>query len=188
MNQISSAAPAIHEALQINAAEITTLVGELVEIEGVIRNNSERAILISGKLTGGIESSGPVIIAAGAEVSGFVKAKSLQLAGKIIRRSDTDLIQVSGTMVVTKTGHMGCDVECGGVLMELGATPDGVIRLVKTAAPSQTTSATPRVTDVSRPFYPFQPASPLDLSALKHEPVEFVGAGDDDGAATRALA
>jgi len=120
--------PEIHALLGINAADVTTLVDVGIEIEGVVRNHSERAILISGRVIGSIESAGPVIINQGAEVVGSITALSMQLGGKVSRRNKDDCLNIKGALVVAKTAHMGCDAECDGVQLEYGATIDGSIR------------------------------------------------------------
>lgn len=120
--------PEIHALLQVNAGDVTTLVDAGVEIEGVIRNKSAKALLISGKVIGAIESQGPVIINVGAEVVGSVKAKAMQLGGRVTRRGPEDCLSIDGPLVVAKSAHMGCDAECAGVQLEYGATIDGSIR------------------------------------------------------------
>lgn len=150
--------PAIHDLLQINTAEITTLVDAGIEIEGVLRNTSERTMLISGKVVGGIDSQGPVIINQGGEVLGFINAKSLQLGGKVLRRNESDVMRITGTLIVAKTAHMGCDVECGGILMEHGATPDGAVRIVKQRAEA---ARTPEVVRALHPVAPVPVQDPV---------------------------
>lgn len=120
--------PEIHALLQVDQNDVTTLVDAGVEIEGVIRNKSTKALLISGRVIGSIESQGPVIINVGAEVVGSVKAKSMQLAGRVTRRNADDCLNIDGPLVVAKSAHMGCDAECAGVQLEYGATIDGSIR------------------------------------------------------------
>lgn len=117
-----------HQLLQINPDEISSLVDAGMEIKGEVRNNTSRTMLISGTVYGTVVSKGPVIINEGAEVHGSIQALSLQLAGTVKRRNDQDRLVIAGPMVVAKTAHLGCDVECEGVQTELGAFIDGAIR------------------------------------------------------------
>lgn len=157
--------PEIHSLLQVDAADVTTLVDAGVEIEGTIRNKSSKALLISGKVVGVIESQGPVIVNVGAEVVGSVKAKSMQLGGRVTRRGPEDRLSIDGPLVVAKTAFMGCDAECTGVQLEYGATIDGSIR-PKPAREAVTSIQTPSPVGRAMPnLVHREPVTPLPVVA-----------------------
>lgn len=126
--------PSIDPLMQIGAEAITSLVDEGVEIEGIVRIKSDRAVLISGKVIGMIDSQGPVIINVNGSVHGSIRAKALQVLGGVHRVSTDDIVKIDGPLVLCKSSHMGCDAEAAGVQMAYGATIDGALRPNKLAA------------------------------------------------------
>lgn len=120
--------PFIDELLEVDANSITTMIDEGVEIHGKVCVANGRAILISGKVVGSVESNGVVIVNVGGNVEGSIKAKSLQVGGQIERISENDLIHVSGIMILAATAVVNCDAQTGGVKTAYGAIMDGRFR------------------------------------------------------------
>lgn len=125
--------PAIDTLMNTSLDSITTLVDEGVEIEGTIRINTDRAVMISGRVIGAIESRGPVIINVNGLVHGSIRAQALQVLGEVHRRTAEDLVKIDGPLVLCETSHLGCDAEAAGVQMAYGATIDGALRPNKPA-------------------------------------------------------
>ena len=146
--------PQIDKLIGVAQSEVTSLVDEGVEIEGTIRIKNAQAILITGTVIGNIESNGAVVINTTGEVRGSINAKALQIAGRVVRDKDTDMINVDGPLVLQETAYLGCDAESVGVQMAYGASIDGSIRPRKedgVAVPLQ------RVTPAAVPVAPAKP-------------------------------
>lgn len=148
------ACPPIDKLIGVAQSEVTSLVDEGVEIEGTIRIKNAQAILITGTVIGNIESNGAVVINTTGEVRGSINAKALQIAGRVVREKDTDMINVDGPLVLQETAYLGCDAESVGVQMAYGASIDGSIRPRKqdgVVVPVQRVTPAPVVAAPSKP-------------------------------------
>jgi cytoskeletal protein CcmA (bactofilin family) len=128
MTNTKNACPPVDKLMGIESKDVTSLVDDGVEIEGVIRIKNGQAILITGTVVGSIDSNGPVIINTTGEVRGSIKASALQVGGKVLRSDESDLLVIDGPLVLSETSHLGCDAESTGVQMAYGASIDGSIR------------------------------------------------------------
>ncbi|HWS28257.1 MAG TPA: polymer-forming cytoskeletal protein [Xanthomonadales bacterium] len=119
--------PSLDQLLDISSEEITTLIDRGVVIEGVLRVTNGRSILVSGEVHGSIVSNGAVVINQDAAVIGSIQAKSLQVGGKITGK-DSDLLDIAGPIVLTKTAILGVNAVSDGVQTEYGAVVNGHFR------------------------------------------------------------
>ncbi len=117
--------PNLDQLLAIKAEELTTLVDSGVVIEGVLRVTNGKSVLLSGEVRGSIVSNGAVVINENAVVIGSIRAKSLQVSGKIAAAKDDDLVDIEGPIVLTKTAVMGVNAVSDGVQTEYGAVMNG---------------------------------------------------------------
>jgi cytoskeletal protein CcmA (bactofilin family) len=115
----------LDELLEIDPRNITTVIDQGVHFEGTFSSQSGKAILVSGKVTGSIESTGAVIVNVGGEVHGTIKAKAAQIAGTVRRRTAEDKIDVEGTLVLAKGAKVICDAVYGDLKAEHGVVISG---------------------------------------------------------------
>lgn len=117
--------PSLDQLLDISSEEITTLIDRGVVIEGVLRVANGKSILVSGEVRGSIVSNGAVVINENAVVIGSIRAKSLQVSGKVAAARDDDLVDIEGPIVLTKTAVMGVNAVSDGVQTAYGAVMNG---------------------------------------------------------------
>lgn len=122
------APPSLDQLLSIKAEELTTLIDVGVVIEGVLHVTNGRSVLISGEVRGAIESNGSVVINEGATVIGSIRAKSLQVSGSVRAAKETDVVDIEGPIVLTKSAVVACDAVSDGVQTEFGAVMNGRFR------------------------------------------------------------
>lgn len=118
----------IDELMEVDERALTTLVDQGVHIEGKITLKGGRHILISGRVTGSIESDGVVVVNGGAEVVGSIRAKSVQVAGTVRRGADGGELDVQDTLVLGKGAKVQCDAKYGDLKAEHGVQIAGNIR------------------------------------------------------------
>jgi|GEM_PF-6631453 len=168
MGIFKSGLASIDSLINVKLEDVTTMLDFGVEIEGVIRIRTDHAILISGHVIGSIESKGAVVIDENAEVHGSITAKSLQISGKVLRRSADDKLIVHGPVILAKTGHMGCDVECQGIQINFGASIDGKIQPGEPLVPAPAVKAEPLV----QAAVPVRPVTPVPSAVANETPKE----------------
>lgn len=115
----------IDELLSVQPDDITTLVDQGVEFIGSLKVTSGRTVLVSGVLEGSIHSNGAVIVNVGAEVRGSITCRSLQVAGRVVRLKDDDLLDVEQAIVLAKSARVLCDARAGGLKTEYGSSFSG---------------------------------------------------------------
>ena len=120
--------PSLDQLLAIKAEELTTLIDAGVVIEGVLRVTNGKSVLVSGEIKGAIEANGSVVINEGACILGSIRAKSLQVSGHVKASKDTDIMDIDGPIVLTKTAVIACDAVSEGVQTEFGAVMNGRFR------------------------------------------------------------
>lgn len=115
----------IEDLLSIDPDSITTVIDNGVEFQGNLICHSGKAIMISGKFSGSIESEGSILINEGAVVSGSIKANKIKLAGKITKSEDKAIpseVYAGEAIILAKTGQLTTDtLTYGGLEMEFGA-------------------------------------------------------------------
>jgi cytoskeletal protein CcmA (bactofilin family) len=117
--------PQLDELLEVEPSSITTMIDAGVHFEGKITVNTGKTVLISGKVTGQIDSNGAVIINRGGEVNGTLKAKSVQVAGVIRRQTESDRVDIEGTLVLAKGAKVVCDAIYGDLKADHGVQISG---------------------------------------------------------------
>lgn len=118
-------AQTIDQLLSVAPEDITTLVDLGCEFRGDLIINTGRALLVSGKVVGTIVSTGSVLINAGAEVHGSIRCRSLQVAGKIVRRNNEDILDIEEAIVLSKSARVSCDARAAGLKTEYGCGFNG---------------------------------------------------------------
>ena len=121
----SAGVPALDELLQIEPSAIRSLVDCGVHLEGRLTVCNSSPILISGEVTGEIVSEGVVIINSDATVNGSIRAKGLQVGGRITRRNQDDRIDVEGVLVLAKGARLEVDAIYGDLKAEHGVRISG---------------------------------------------------------------
>jgi cytoskeletal protein CcmA (bactofilin family) len=117
--------PALDELLQINPQSIRSLIDRDVHFEGKLSVRNDSVILVSGEITGEIHSEGVVIINADAVVHGSIRAKGLQVGGRVVRRSPEDRLDVEGVLVLAKGARLEVDAVYGDLKAEHGVRISG---------------------------------------------------------------
>lgn len=117
--------PALDELLQIDPQSIRSLIDRDVHFEGKLSVRSDTVILVSGQVTGEIHSEGVVIINADAVVNGTIRARGLQVGGRVVRRSPEDRIDVEGVLVLAKGARLEVDAVYGDLKAEHGVRISG---------------------------------------------------------------
>lgn len=154
-----SGAPQLDRLLSIKAEELTTLIDQGVVIEGILRVTNGKSVLISGSIQGGIESNGSIVINMGAVVSGSIRAKSLQVSGQVSARNESDVMDIEGPIVLTRTALIEIDAVSDGIQTEFGAVMNGRFRpreekRMPTPAPVPVSSVRTAGVTVLQPFGP----------------------------------
>jgi cytoskeletal protein CcmA (bactofilin family) len=159
--------PQIDALLSIDSSNITTVIDKGVEIQGNVKVTNGRTLLISGCIRGRVDSDGPVIVNLDALVNGSITAKALQVAGRVERMTDDDLIDVAGAMVLAETAVVNCDAECAGIQTAYGAVMHGSFRPHK---PTNKGPAAPAPAHVSQ-IAPVRAVTPTIASNHSPAPV-----------------
>jgi len=125
-----------------NAIEsISTVIDVGIVIDGSIKVDSGKALLIKGQFTGSIESNGVVVIGEGAICTGSLTARQLRVAGTI-RKSDkgpSNMVVAKEALFVESSGVVDTDVISYGALeLQYGARVAGTMSPISgTEAPKQ---------------------------------------------------
>lgn len=105
-------------AVSVSSDKITTLIGHETSITGSIK--SEGILRIDGKIDGGIEASGDVILGEKSIVNGDVRAINTVIAGEL-----NGNIYCNGTVSVERSGKVFGDIEAYNLRIVEGAVIDG---------------------------------------------------------------
>ncbi|MEJ8837698.1 bactofilin family protein [Ramlibacter sp. AN1133] len=132
MNQSQIAAPSgtdlnLDTLLEVGSDSITTIVDSGVLFEGKLTVRDNKSVLISGAFKGTIESDGAVIVNAGAEIVGSIRARSVQVAGTVKRGAKDDVLDVAEVLVLAKGAKVFCDARYGNLKAEHGVVIAGSI-------------------------------------------------------------
>ena len=102
-----------------------TILAPEIDITGDI--NVSGNIIIFGKVTGDIVSTGIVNTAKGSRVEGSIKAKSINISGKVNGNIEVEKKAVLGT-----TCTLNGNIEAAIITIEEGAKFDGLCSMLKT--------------------------------------------------------
>ena len=102
-----------------------TILAPEIDITGDI--NVSGNIIIFGKVTGDIVSTGIVNTAKGSRVEGSIKAKSINISGKV-----NGNIEVEKKVVLGTTCTLNGNTEAAIITIEEGAKFDGLCSMLKT--------------------------------------------------------
>lgn len=105
-------------AVSVSSDKITTLIGHETSIIGNIK--SDGILRIDGKIDGGIEATGDVILGETSIVNGDIKAINTVIAGELKGN-----IYCGGTVSVESSGKVFGDIEAYNLRIVEGAVIDG---------------------------------------------------------------
>ncbi len=107
---------------------ITTVIDKGVHIEGTIKVDSGKSLLIKGEFTGKLESNGVVIVSQGAVCTGSISANKLRVAGTIRKAADGEASSVVAKdgLLVERTGRLETDeLSYSDIELQFGAKISG---------------------------------------------------------------
>lgn len=153
---------------------ITTVIDKGVHIEGTIKVDSGKSVLIHGEFTGKLESNGVVIISEGAVCTGSVSASKIRLAGTIRKGNDGDsssvvakeglLVERTGRLETDELSYSGIELQYGakisGAMVPMGGVDAPLVEEVQTsaAAPAPVVAAVPAASPAPAAPVSVQPA------------------------------
>lgn len=109
---------------------ITTVIDKGIHIDGFIKVDSGKALLIKGQFTGSLESNGVVVIGEGAVCIGSITARQVRVAGTI-RKSDNDrpnIVVAKEALIVESSGVVDTDtLSYGAIELQFGARVAGAL-------------------------------------------------------------
>jgi cytoskeletal protein CcmA (bactofilin family) len=109
-------------------AELSTMkmnvISERSEIIGTLK--SQRDIRVAGKVDGGVEAEGKVIIASTGFVDGSINAEEAEIAGHV----EGD-VHVSGKLILSQSAVVESDLYAQSLAIEEGATFNGACHMEK---------------------------------------------------------
>lgn len=106
-------------------SSLGTILAPEIDIKGDI--NVSGNIIVFGKVTGDIVSTGIVNTAKGSRVTGNIKAKSTNISGEV-----TGNIEVEKKVVLGTTCTLNGNIEAAIITIEEGAKFDGLCSMLKT--------------------------------------------------------
>ena len=106
-------------------SSLGTILAPEIDITGDI--NVSGNIIVFGKVTGDIVSTGIVNTAKGSRVTGNIKAKSTNISGEV-----TGNIEVEKKVVLGTTCTLSGNIEAAIITIEEGAKFDGLCSMLKT--------------------------------------------------------
>ena len=106
-------------------SSLGTILAPEIDITGDI--NVSGNIIVFGKVTGDIVSTGIVNTAKGSRVTGNIKAKSTNISGEV-----TGNIEVEKKVVLGTTCTLNGNIEAAIITIEEGAKFDGLCSMLKT--------------------------------------------------------
>lgn len=107
------------------SSSLGTILAPEIDITGDI--NVSGNIIVFGKVTGDIISTGIVNTAKGSRVTGNIKAKSTNISGEV-----TGNIEVEKKVVLGTTCTLNGNIEAAIITIEEGAKFDGLCSMLKT--------------------------------------------------------
>ena len=107
------------------SSSLGTILAPEIDITGDI--NVSGNIIVFGKVTGDIVSTGIVNTAKGSRVTGNIKAKSTNISGEV-----TGNIEVEKKVVLGTTCTLNGNIEAAIITIEEGAKFDGLCSMLKT--------------------------------------------------------
>lgn len=107
------------------SSSLGTILAPEIDITGDI--NVSGNIILFGKVTGDIVSTGIVNTAKGSRVTGNIKAKSTNISGEV-----TGNIEVEKKVVLGTTCTLNGNIEAAIITIEEGAKFDGLCSMLKT--------------------------------------------------------
>lgn len=107
------------------SSSLGTILAPEIDITGDI--NVSGNIIVFGKVTGDIVSTGIVNTAKGSRVKGNIKAKSTNISGEV-----TGNIEVEKKVVLGTTCTLNGNIEAAIITIEEGAKFDGLCSMLKT--------------------------------------------------------
>ena len=107
------------------SSSLGTILAPEIDITGDI--NVSGNIIVFGKVTGDIVSTGIVNTAKGSRVTGNIKAKSTNISGEV-----TGNIEVEEKAVLGTTCTLNGNIEAAIITIEEGAKFDGLCSMLKT--------------------------------------------------------
>lgn len=115
------------DRFQVAPDSITTVIDKGVHIEGTIKVDSGKTLLIKGDFTGNLESNGVVIISQGSTCTGTITAEKLRVAGTI-RKGGAERCSVIAKegLLVERTGRLETDeLSYSAIELQFGARISG---------------------------------------------------------------
>ncbi|MDI6601166.1 MAG: polymer-forming cytoskeletal protein [Thermoanaerobacteraceae bacterium] len=104
--------------VNVSSDRITTLIGHETSITGSIK--SDGILRIDGKVDGGIEATGDVILGEKSIITGDIKAVNAVIAGEL-----NGNITCSGTVSIESSGKVFGDIESYNLRIVEGAVIEG---------------------------------------------------------------